>query len=74
MNGPCEAQIRGVCTGRAQHKHHKVMRSHGRDDSEENLMLMCLACHTYTHANPKESYEKGFLIRANGLPLRKGMQ
>jgi len=31
--------------------HHKKFRSHSGDDSEENLITLCRACHGATHAN-----------------------
>ena len=29
--------------------HHKEFRSHSGDDSEENLITLCTACHRETH-------------------------
>jgi ATP-dependent DNA helicase RecQ len=29
--------------------HHKALRSHSGDDSEENLITLCSACHSATH-------------------------
>jgi 5-methylcytosine-specific restriction endonuclease McrA len=29
--------------------HHKQFRSHSGEDSEENLITMCAACHTIAH-------------------------
>ena len=29
--------------------HHKQFRSHSGDDSEENLITMCIACHAIAH-------------------------
>ena len=29
--------------------HHKRFRSHSGDDSEENLITLCTACHNETH-------------------------
>jgi 5-methylcytosine-specific restriction endonuclease McrA len=29
--------------------HHKQFRSHSGDDSEENLITLCTACHAYLH-------------------------
>ena len=31
--------------------HHKQFRSHSGDDSEENLITLCTACHNETHNN-----------------------
>jgi 5-methylcytosine-specific restriction endonuclease McrA len=30
--------------------HHKQFRSHSGNDSEENLITLCAACHAQTHA------------------------
>ena len=30
--------------------HHKEFRSHSGEDSEENLITLCAACHSQTHA------------------------
>ena len=32
------------------HLHHKKFRSQGRDDREENLELLCVACHGGKHS------------------------
>ena len=64
MNGVwCEADT-AVCTGRAAHIHHRKPRSHGRDDSPENTLIVCAACHTFIHAHPAISYEKGWLVHS----------
>jgi 5-methylcytosine-specific restriction endonuclease McrA len=31
--------------------HHKEFRSHSGDDSEENLITLCTACHDIVHRN-----------------------
>lgn len=59
----CAAQISGVCTGRAEHRHHKLPRSAGGDDTPENTTDLCGACHRYVHAHPTFGYESGYLIR-----------
>jgi 5-methylcytosine-specific restriction endonuclease McrA len=33
--------------------HHKQFRSHSGDDSEQNLITLCAACHDETHHNVK---------------------
>jgi 5-methylcytosine-specific restriction endonuclease McrA len=33
--------------------HHKQFRSHSGDDSEENLITICAACHAIAHRNGK---------------------
>ena len=43
----------GLCedckTARATDPHHVVFRSHGGDDSEENLRALCRPCHDARH-------------------------
>jgi hypothetical protein len=60
-NGRCEAQINGVCKRRGDQAHHVKRRSRGRDDSPENLLWICYACHHHVHANPAWANEQGFL-------------
>jgi hypothetical protein len=59
----CEAAIPDVCLGRATHRHHVRMRSHGDDDSRENTIDVCGAggCHDFIHLHPAMSYENGWL-------------
>jgi len=33
--------------------HHQQFRSHSGDDSEENLITLCAACHAVAHQNGK---------------------
>lgn len=58
----CEAQT-PACTGRAEHRHHRCMRSQSGGDERENTLDACHACHSYIHAHPAESYERGWLIK-----------
>jgi 5-methylcytosine-specific restriction endonuclease McrA len=39
------------CCGAARHLHvhHKQLRSHSGDDSEENLITLCEPCHELVH-------------------------
>ncbi len=64
--GACEAMIPGVCVGRAQHLHHRKMRSQGGDHTEANLIAICHRCHHHIHMNPAWSYERGLLIHGWG--------
>lgn len=59
MNAPCAR-----CGEPAVHKHHRKMRSQGGLDDPANLAALCLGCHTHIHANPKESYEQGWLVKS----------
>lgn len=52
------------CTRSAAHFHHRLMRSHSGPGIASNALHCCEHCHTYIHANPKLSYENGWLIRS----------
>jgi hypothetical protein len=58
--GRCEVRT-PVCTGTARQGHHIQRRSQGGPDDAENLLDSCNECHTYLHAHPAESYERGWL-------------
>lgn len=62
----CELAIPGVCQGRATNRHHKLLRKHGGGDERSNCLDLCgtgtTGCHGYAHANPAESYRRGWLI------------
>lgn len=52
-----------ICLRPAHHCHHVLPRSRGgKNDGSTPLLLLCLECHNYVHAHPKESKEKGWLI------------
>ena len=46
----------------SMHAHHRRPRSGGRDDSLSNLLGMCGACHSTTHAHPAAAVEDGRII------------
>ena len=60
--GLCEASL-PCCTKRAEHVHHRRLRSQGGGNDADNLVDLCLACHARIHAHPAESYESGLLVR-----------
>ena len=35
--------------------HHQRLRSHGGDDSEQNLITLCTQCHSLVHASGRRS-------------------
>ena len=39
------------------HPHHKILRSQGGEDVEENLLTMCYICHHWAHYNPLKCKE-----------------
>lgn len=59
----CAFVIPGVCSGRAQHRHHVLPRSAGGSDRAEHTADVCRPCHEHTHAHPAESYATGRLAR-----------
>lgn len=60
--GRCEIRIPSVCDGAAHHVHHRRTRKRGGDNSMENLLDTCVACHGYLHDHPLWSEELGFLL------------
>lgn len=62
--GRCEANT-PVCPSRehrGDHVHHVRRRSAGGQHDPANLLLVCEEAHSYIHAHPAESYEKGWLV------------
>lgn len=64
--GVCEVHTPD-CRSRAVVFHHRLMRSHGGKGYAANGLYVCGPCHLYIHANPKISYEEGWLIRSGAL-------
>lgn len=56
----CFVRRQGVCTGRAEHRHHIA----GRSDHDRTIDV-CRACHGWVHANPDAAYALGFLEKRN---------
>jgi hypothetical protein len=65
--GRCEFCIPGVCTGKAQHAHHR-QRRRADNHTPENLADVCLSCHAYVHQHPDVGYLNGWLVRSNDDP------
>ena len=42
-------------------RHHRRLRSHGRDDSDENLVSLHNECHVYVHHNIPEAIRLGLI-------------
>lgn len=62
--GLCEIDHPG-CTGRAVHLHHRRLRSQGGRHTVGNLLDVCPSGHRWIHANPAESYERGWMLRGD---------
>jgi hypothetical protein len=63
--GWCEAQ---PCVNRADHLHHRKMRSQGGDHSALNVLAVCSFHHQWIHDHPAQSYENGWLVRSWDTP------
>ena len=61
--GLCEIP-HGPHIHRADHLHHRRLRSQGGEHTPENLLHVCHDIHAYIHANPALSYEQGWLRRS----------
>lgn len=72
--GRCEVKSK-VCTGRAQHFHHRKLRRF-KDHSTINCAHVCSGCHTEIHARPQVAYLMGWLLHEWDdpavIPLRRG--
>ena len=64
--GWCEAHTPSCAPGRHEgtQAHHRLMRSQGGTHDPENGLWVCSPGHLYIHAQPAESYEKGWLLRS----------
>jgi hypothetical protein len=71
--GWCEAAT-PVCPGLGVSAHHRKLRSQGGDNSLENLLWVAVKCHRWIHDHPKESYEKGWMVKAWDDPVKVAVQ
>lgn len=75
--GRCEAAIPGVCTGTAEHCHHRKLRSRGGGNRIEELLDFCSACHRWVHNNPEAARRRGLLVHGwddpAEIPVRPGL-
>lgn len=58
----CEMAEPDVCTGRAEVRHHRLLRKQGGTDDRENTMDLCDACHRHVHHHPEIAYARGWLL------------
>jgi HNH endonuclease len=79
--GKCEAILAGAkfidgqpfnkdltmvaCHNRGTHIHHRKYRSRGGTNAPDNLINVCLDCHSWIHANPERSNALGLSLHAN---------
>lgn len=64
----CEVGRADCCTGRAEHRHHRLLRSQGGGDERENTLDVCGACHRLIHDRPSLAYAHGWLVRSWDRP------
>jgi hypothetical protein len=64
--GRCEVGSE-VCTGRAEHLHHRKLRRH-KDHSEANALYCCQPCHLHIHQYVTKAYLMGWLVHATYDP------
>lgn len=60
--GRCEAGT-PKCVGRVDHLHHRLLRSQGGKHTEDNLLAVCMPCHTFIHHHPQRSVDNGWIVR-----------
>lgn len=46
------------------HRHHRQLRSQGGTDEPVNIIFVTPQLHAWIHANPAESYAKGWLVKS----------
>lgn len=72
--GKCEVGS-AVCTGTAQHFHHRKLRAH-KDHTSINCLYACGSCHTLIHSRPAMSYLLGWLVHGwddpAEIPIKRG--
>ena len=59
----CQCGRIDVCTGRAEHRHHRLMRSQGGGDEAANTLDVCRACHEFIHSRRSLAYAHGWILR-----------
>lgn len=57
----CQVAIPGVCTGRAEVRHHIIRRGPGSSDEAWNTLDLDDACHGYIHRNITWAKTRGYL-------------
>jgi hypothetical protein len=66
--GVCMIRYPNICLVWATNEHHRKLRSQGGTDEGANLIPCCgsgtTGCHGHIHANPAESYERGWLVKS----------
>lgn len=68
-NYMCEIMSReSECTGRAEHAHHRKLRSQGGKHTVANIVGICHKCHDFVHGHPAIAYTNGWLVKSTRDP------
>lgn len=71
-NGECQGRIHPYCTYWGTDVHHLKPRGRGRNDSIDNLVLLCRSCHGICTENPSFAKQRGLLLSSwDPIPKRK---
>lgn len=57
----CQVRVPGICVTKPTDRHHRVLKSQGGKDTEENIVWCCRPCHNFLHDNRQWATEKGFI-------------
>ena len=68
----CQVGRFEVCTGRPEHRHHRLRRSQGGTDEASNTLDVCSACHDLIHSRPSLAYAHGWLLHARAGDNQQG--
>lgn len=64
----CEVMVKGCCTARATHWHHRKLRSQGGKHEVVNGLAVCSSCHTFIHMHPAIAYSNGWIVQSVADP------
>ena len=62
------------CTGRAEVRHHRLMRSGLGGDDRENTMDLCNRGHLFVHAERNLAREHGWIIAPSSQPTNRRIE
>ena len=65
--GMCEANAIWACERYGHQVHHIAGRGGPDPHNPEGLLLVCAPCHAAIHANPQESYRRGWMKKRHSI-------
>lgn len=66
--GRCEVQVVPSCRPGEPEWHHRQRRGHAHDHAPSNGIAGCRPCHSYIHAHPEESRDRGWIVPTTTSP------